>query len=104
MKRTWRLQAVLVALLLWGLNPSNPYWYYTCIRIACFSGLGLIAFKLFAMGKTSWASLFGLFALIYNPFLRVHFPREAWAVVNLATVGVLIRSIFLVVDQQKEQK
>lgn len=44
MRRIWVPQLVAALMLLWGLNPENPYGYYILLRWVCcgiFAYLGL---------------------------------------------------------------
>ncbi len=73
-------------MLLWAINPRNPYGYYLLLRLVCCTCFAFIAFRRHEVGSTGWAWAFMVAALIYNPFIRVHLSREIWSVANIATV------------------
>lgn len=81
------LIAAIVALLA-AMLPA-PYGYYQLLRLAV-CALGLWgAVGNWREGRTVTAGVWGLLALLYNPVFRVHFDRETWTLINLATAGFL---------------
>jgi len=86
MKRLWIPHAIPIAMLLWALNPENPYGYYVILRFVCCACFGFIALRYHEAGMTGWVWAFVTAALIYNPFIRVHLSREIWFVANIATI------------------
>lgn len=93
MKRIWIPQVIVAVLLLWGVYPHNPYGYYIFLRWACFAGLVYLTVRAAAAKKEGWACMLGLAALAYNPFARIHLPREAWSGINVVTAAVVLTSI-----------
>lgn len=80
-------------MLIWGLNPANPYGYYIILRIViCAIFLHLVA-RAFKMEKDLWVWIFGVMAAIYNPIIRVHLTRDLWSVINVLTIIVLALSM-----------
>jgi len=61
-----------------------PYGYYMLLRlVAC----GVFAFAAFVTVERKnkilpW--IFGFLALLFNPIVKVHLPKEAWALVDIA--------------------
>lgn len=45
MKRIWLPQLVAGLMLLWALNPENPYGYYTLLRWVCCGIFAYLGFK-----------------------------------------------------------
>ena len=82
----------MIPLLLWALNPTNPYGYYVILRYICSAAFAYLTLQ---AKRNAWAWAFGVVAIIYNPFFRVHLDRNIWSIVNLVTVGLAIGSIFL---------
>jgi hypothetical protein len=91
--RDWLPQAVASAMLLWAMNPENPYGYYMVLRWVCCGVFAYLAFRAVELGKTEWAWVLGITAGVYNPIVRVSGPREMWLVINLVTVGIALASI-----------
>ncbi|TWU27547.1 hypothetical protein Pla144_23240 [Bythopirellula polymerisocia] len=93
-------QAVVVLMLLWAMNPGNPYAYYNLLRVVCCGVFAYLAYKASDREKKEWAWVLGILALVYNPLFRVHLNRELWSLVNLVTIAIAIASAFaLKVDE-----
>lgn len=82
-------QVISILMLLWALNPANPYGYYVLLRIVLCGVSAFLAYRAYELGKESWVWILGLTAVIYNPLIRIHLTREIWTVINLATIVVL---------------
>jgi len=96
MKRIWIPQAIAGVMLLWALNPENPYGYYILLRWVCCAAFTHLALKAHAQEKERWVWVLGVTAVIYNPIIRIHLTREVWSAVNVATLIVAVLSIFVV--------
>ena len=85
-------------MLLWALNPKNPYGYYILLRWVCCGVFAYLAVQTLALGnkKQGWVWIFGITALIYNPIFSVHLTRDFWQILNVITVMILISSLFAV--------
>ena len=94
MKRIWIPQAIAGVMLLWALNPANPYGYYILLRWVCCAAFTYLALKAHSQGKEGWVWVLGVMAVIYNPIIRIHLTREIWSVLNIATAVVAILSVF----------
>jgi hypothetical protein len=81
-------------MLLWALNPENPYGYYVLLRWICCGIFAYLAFKGFEQGHQGWVLVLGITAAVYNPIFRVHLTREIWSVVNVAAIGTAVASTF----------
>ena len=74
----------ICAAMLFVAAAPLPYGYYTLLRlVAC----GVFAFAAFITAERKnkilpWA--FGLLALLFNPIVKVHLLKEAWALVDIA--------------------
>ena len=79
---------VCAVMLIIGAAPL-PYGYYMLLRLIAFCVFTYASYV--AYGKTSktlpW--IFGFMALVFNPIIKIHFPKEMWAVVNIAA-GLLL--------------
>ena len=76
-------------MLLWALNPENPYGYYILLRVVLCAICAFLAFRALDIGSDRWVWILGVTAVIYNPIIRIHLTREIWSVVNIATIVVL---------------
>jgi len=89
------VKVALVAMLLFALHDSNPYGYYQLLRWACFGVFAYLAYDALTRGNsTGWAWVFGMFALLYNPFLPMALGRDVWGVANILTAAVLAISMW----------
>lgn len=96
MKRIWIPQVIASGMLLWALNPGNPYGYYILLRWVSCGVFAYLALQAFAREKQGWTWALGITALVYNPILRVHLTKEIWRVVNVITIAIAVASIFTV--------
>lgn len=83
-------------MLLWALNPDNPYGYYILLRWVCCGVFAYLAFKAFGQEQLGWVWVLGITAALYNPLIRVHLTREIWSVVNVITIGIAVASVFAI--------
>lgn len=80
---------ICAALLFLGAMPL-PYGYYTLLRlVAC----GVFAFAAFVAHERKdqvlpW--LYGLVALLFNPIIKIHLPKEAWVFVDISAGALLL--------------
>ena len=97
MKRIWMPQTIACVMLLWALNPHNPYAYYILLRWVCCGVFAYSAVQASALGheKQGWVWVLGITALVYNPIFRVHLNRELWQIVNIVTLGIAVASVFV---------
>jgi len=88
-KKQFIPQIIAIIMLLWALNPENPYGYYILLRIVLCAVCAYLAFYSIQIEEQAWIWIFGVTAVIYNPIIRIHLTREIWSVVNIATIIVL---------------
>lgn len=91
----WIPQAIIVAMLLWAILPFNQYGYYELLRWVSSGVFSFLAWQAYRQRKFDWIWVLGITAGIYNPVLIVHLTRPVWAIVNLITIVVAIRSVFV---------
>ena len=81
-------------MLLWALNPDNPYGYYILLRWVCCGLFAYLAFQAVEQEKQAWVWALGITALLYNPIFRVHLNRDLWSIINVVTIGIAVVSVF----------
>lgn len=94
MKRIWIPQTLAITMLLWALNPGNPYGYYILLRWVCCGVFGYLTLHALKHEMQGWSWTLGITALIYNPIFRVHLTREIWFVLNIVTICIAVAAIF----------
>lgn len=77
-----------IGMLFVALLPL-PYAYYMILRVVIFGVSVYIAAAAFSEEKSDLAWIMAITALVYNPVIPVHMMREAWAFINLLTIGLL---------------
>lgn len=70
-----------------------PYGYYTLLRISAFIVFGLLAYDVFSKGGKNLPWLLGLMAVVFNPFIKVHFSKEVWTVIDVLSAIFLVAII-----------
>ena len=103
MKKIWIPQAIVIPMLLWALNPVNPYGYYILLRWVCCAVFVYLAIQAWNIEKQGWVWILGVTAAIYNPILRIHSTREMWSIVNLITIGLAVAFIFVLKSDEVGQ-
>jgi hypothetical protein len=79
-----------IGLTLIALAPL-PYGYYIFLRFALCIAAASLAWPEYrnTQAVNGWLVGLVILAITYNPFIRVHLPREVWAGVNLVTIAFL---------------
>lgn len=90
-------------MLLWALNPSNPYGYYVLLRWVSCAVFAYLACQASASKEREWVWVLGVAAAIYNPIVPVHLTREIWSVVNVVTIAMAVASIFVIKPVEVKQ-
>lgn len=79
---------IFAALLFFGAAPL-PYGYYTLLRlIAC----GVFSFAAFIAHERKHDVLpwvYGIVAVLFNPFVKIYLPKEVWMFVDIGA-GILL--------------
>lgn len=53
-------QIIAIGMLVWALVPSNPYGYYTLLRVVCCATFAYLAFGAYALKKMPWVWVLGV--------------------------------------------
>lgn len=81
-------------MLLWALNPANPYGYYVLLRVVVCASCAYLAVRAFETSKRDWVWVLGVTALVYNPIVPIRLTRGIWSLVNVATVAILVTTFW----------
>ncbi|MCX8519895.1 MAG: hypothetical protein ORN21_07160 [Methylophilaceae bacterium] len=76
------------AMLFIGAAPL-PYGYYILLRLVACGVFAFAAFIAFDRKHRLLPWVYGFMALVFNPIIKIHFPKEMWAVVDIAS-GILL--------------
>lgn len=75
-------------MLFLGAAPL-PYGYYMLLRLVACGVFAFAAFIAFNRKHKVLPWVYGFMALVFNPIIKIHFPKEMWAVVDIAS-GILL--------------
>jgi len=76
-------------MLILGAAPL-PYGYYMLLRLVACAVFIAAAVVSHNKGNKLLPWAFGFAALLFNPLIKVHLPKEAWAVVDVLAGVALI--------------
>lgn len=88
-------------MLLWALNPDNPYGYYVLLRFVCCAVFAYLTVQAIRYQNERWAWILGVVAAIYNPFIHLALNRELWSIVNIVTAVIAAASVFMLNPKEK---
>ena len=77
------------ALLALGAAPL-PYGYYMFLRLVACGVFAFAAYISFTKKARVLPYVFGCLAVLFNPIIKIHLPKEVWAVVDLASAALLL--------------
>ena len=82
LKENWFV--FVAALFLLGALGHWPYTYDQLLRwVVC--GVGAYsAYVSYGSGRTGWAFIFGVIAVLFNPISPFYMQRETWQVLDIA--------------------
>lgn len=72
------------AMLFLAIAPL-PYGYYTLLRIVTCGVFTFAAFIAYERKRELLPWFYGLIALLFNPIIKIHFSKEIWMVIDIAT-------------------
>ena len=79
---------IAAAMLFVGAAPL-PYGYYMLLRLVACGVFVFAALVARDRRRNTLAWVYGFMALVFNPIIKIHLPKEAWAAVDVAA-GVML--------------
>lgn len=79
-----------------------PYGYYQLVRFISFAVFSYLAYDAIKKAKNEIAILYGALALLFQPFFKIALGKGIWNVVDVIVAIVLIVSIFVAKQKNKE--
>jgi hypothetical protein len=92
---------IAAILLVWALD-KHPYSYYTLLRFIVCGVSAYGAYFAVELKKNSWAWIFAIIAILFNPIIPVHLDRRTWAFIDLGVAIILLISLFLLQKPNSE--
>lgn len=80
---------ICAAMLFIGAAPL-PYGYYMLLRLVACGVFAFAAFVSFDRKHKTLPWVYGLLALLFNPIIKIHLPKETWAFVDIAAAILLL--------------
>jgi len=98
-------QAVIyisAAMLFLGSIPL-PYGYYMLLRLVACGVFAYAAFVSYTRKNQTLPWVYGLLAVLFNPLIKIHLPKEVWMVVDVGA-GILLLATANVIGSEIEQE
>ena len=69
-----------------------PYGYYNFLRFCVCGAAAFLAYQQWTHDNAAskWVVIWGMIAVLYNPFVPVHLTREIWTTLNVATAVAFV--------------
>ena len=93
---------VVSALMLVVALAPMPYGYYSLLRIVCFSYFLIRSIRLRDQITSFPFIASTILCLTYNPIVKTTLERETWVLINLLTIGVIIK--FLLKNEEPDSR
>lgn len=95
---SWWLWLIPIALLVIA-TVRLPYGYYTLMRIVVCEFAGYFAYVAWeekVSASRSWAIVFGLIAVLFNPIVPVYLKRAVWFDLDIGVAIIFAAHLVLV--------
>ena len=87
---------IAAGFLFMGIFPL-PYGYYMLLRFIACGVFAWAAFISFNRNDNILPWVFAILAIVFNPIIKIHFPKELWAVIDLCS------GLFVILIREKIQ-
>jgi len=101
-KNNWFKLIAIVFLL--GTFGSWPYAYYQILRWVVCAVAVYSSYFAYQLKKISWAWIFGIIAVLFNPILPIYFTKEIWQLVDIIVAVIFFVSLFILKDKKIHKK
>lgn len=75
---------IAAGMLFAGALPL-PYGYYILLRFVACGVFAWAAYITYEKNEEVLPWVFGILAIVFNPIIKIHFPKEIWLVVDLCS-------------------
>lgn len=74
-----------------------PYGFYMLLRIVIFGAAAFLCWReVVKRPGNPWIWMFGLIAILFNPFLPVHLSRPLWLPINLLVAALFLTHLRMI--------
>lgn len=88
---------IAIGMLFIGAAPL-PYGYYMLLRLVATGVFAWAAYVSYERKNQYLPWVFGLLAILFNPVVKIHLPKELWAIVDISA------GVFLLVTKRHIQQ
>ncbi|UGU16752.1 hypothetical protein LS482_02505 [Sinomicrobium kalidii] len=82
---------IVLAILFFICLADMPYGYYQLVRFVAFIGFSILTYQDYQQGKQTEMFIYGVLALLFQPFLKIALGRELWNIVDVIVgIGLII--------------
>lgn len=74
---------ITAVMLFLGAAPL-PYGYYMLLRLVACGVFTFAAYTTYGNASKALPWIYGFMVLVFNPIIKIHFPKEIWAIVDIA--------------------
>lgn len=92
LKQNWF--KILAIIILLGALGDNSYSYYQFLRWAILAIGVYSAYTIYKLGNNTWAWIFGIIAVLFNPIIPFTFQRETWQIIDVVVAIIFGISLF----------
>lgn len=91
LKENWfKILGIIVLIVAVG---NHPYSYYQLLRWAIMIISGYSAYLANENKNITWAWIFGIIAILFNPIFPFYFSKNTWQVIDIITTIILFINI-----------
>jgi len=87
------IKIIIIFLLLVCLT-DRAYEYFQVMRTICMISFAAFAFMSYISERNFFTFIWIFMAIIINPFIKIHFGREIWNIVDVIFAIIVLVSIF----------
>lgn len=86
---------IALVILFFICLAEMPYGFYQFVRFVALIGFAILAYQANQQGRQTEMLIYGVLALLYQPFFKIALGRQMWNIVDVIVgIGLLI-SIFM---------
>lgn len=90
-KNNW-FKIIAIGILI-GAMWSHPYGYYQFLRWAITIIGAYSAYLAYEYKDNTWAWIFGIIVVLFNPIIPFTFEKETWQIIDVATAIIIIINV-----------
>lgn len=86
---------IVLAILFFLCLADMPYGFYQIVRFVGLVGFIILAYQANLQGRQIESVIYGVLALLFQPFFKLALGREIWNIVDVVVGVGLILSMFI---------